>query len=402
MAISQEEARTLADLLPDDLCCDNARQRLLCILTLLRTLTDTEHQLSNADIRLVLHERFPSAAVPSENTIAADVHALAEVGLPDLAVHITPRGYWCERTGLTPAKVRALLNAVQSSRYLTIEQDSELQEDLFGLVSRYQEDDLSGQVHVDQRVRKSYQRVFDTIDVVTRALRLGKKIEFVYSFSDFAGKAHPLSGDDGSDLRVETPIALYYSEDNYYVETYTPTPWRHGMEVLLSRADRMLDARVSELDADRGRKVYDLRRSAKRRMAEGIDMIAGPRRRIFLRVRADATNALYDRFGFGIRFGQFEGTLGAPDATGLALLTIPQAYTFYRWLSGMGRGCVIMEPPGELTLRTGPWAKALAGVSRDELVEDYMAMAEGFVAYLNRAMEPYRSLAGRPPEPDSV
>ena len=389
MAITQDEAATLASLLPDELRCDNARQRLLCVMVVLQTLTDADHPLSNADIRLVLAERFGDKAAPSENTLAADVHAIAESGCLDLCLHVTPSGYWCERRQLTPSKVRMLLNAVQSSRFLTVEQSAELQEDLFSLVSRHQEDDLAGEVHVDQRVRKSYQQVFATIDVVTRAMRLGRQIEFSYTFTNFSSKPRPLPGDNGSTTRVETPIALYFSESNYYLETYTPNPWRHGLEVMVSRVDRIVDARVSEVPADHNRKVYDLRRSARRRMAEGFDMISGPQRLIFFRVRSDAPNVLYDRFGFGLRFGQFEGKLGIPSTTALTLLRVPQAFTFYRWLSSCGTGIIMEEPPSELVLRSGPWSQALRGVTREELVRDHRQMVEGFLAYLDRARSPY-------------
>jgi hypothetical protein len=392
MAITQKDVADLATLLPDDLRCTNARERLLCVMAILRALTDADHLLSNTDLRKILCERFGPDAVPSENTLAADVHAIAECGYPDLRVHVTPRGYWCERTELTPAKVRMMLNAVQASRFLTVGQSAQLQEDLFELVSRHQEDDLAGQVHVDQRVRKDYQQVFETIDVVTRALRLGRKIEFTYTYSDFNSRAHPLDGDNGSPLRVETPIALYFSENNYYVETYTPTPWRHGIEVMLSRADRMVDVRLSQEDAVRSRKVYDLRRSAHRRMAENFDMVSGPQRRIFFRVRSDATNVLYDRFGFGLRFSQLEGVPGEPLSSALTLLRVPQCFTFFRWLAPVSPRIVMCEPPAELVLRSGPWAKALRDVSREELVEDYEEMVQGFLAYLDRARAPY---AGR-------
>lgn len=389
MAITKERAAELADLLPDELSCTNARERLMCVLTMLRALTDASHTLSNADLRLVFEQHFGPNSAPSENTLAADVRALKSCAWLDLELHITPSGYWCERTQLTPPKVRMLLNAVQSSRFLTVAQSAELQEDLLSLVSRHQEDDLAGQVLVDQRVRKTYQQVFNTIDAVTRAINRGRKIEFVYSYSDFAGKAHPLEGDNGKATRIETPIALYFAEGNYYVETYTSAPWRHGIEVTMSRADRMIETRVSSEEADRGRKVYDLRRSAQRRLGEGFSMVSGPMRRIFLRVRSDATNVLFDRFGFGLRFALFEGQQGDPAATSLTLLKVPQAFTFFRWLSSAGQGIVMVEPPSELVLASGPWAKALRGVSRDELIDDHRHMVQGFLDYLDRARAPY-------------
>jgi hypothetical protein len=389
MAITPHEARELAQMLDEGLRCDNARQRLLCVATILQELTDADHPLSNADMRLVIRERFGPDRVPSENTLAADVHALATCGYQDLVVHVTPVGYWCEHTRLSPPKVRLLLNAVQSSRFLTVAQSAELQEDLFVLVSRHQEDDLAGQVHVDQRTRKNYQQVFKTLEVVTRAMNTDRMIEFVYTYSDFNGRAHPLAGDDGATLRIETPLALYYSENNYYVETYTTTPWRHGREVVLSRADRMLDARVSSHPAHRGRVVYDFKRSARRRMDQAFDMVEGPLRRVFFRVRSDATNLLFDRFGFGLRFGCFEGVADDPQATGLTLVQVPQTFTFFRWLASTGGGVVVVEPPSELVLGTGPWTRALKGVSRGELLEDYRNVVQGLLDYLDQARAPY-------------
>ena len=389
MAITAAQAAELADLLPDELSCNNARERLLCLLSMLRTLTDADHALSNADLRLVFAQRFGASSAPSENTLAADVHAIKNCDWLDLRLHITPSGYWCERTQLTPSKVRMLLNATQSSRFLTMAQCAELQEDLFSLVSRHQEDDLAGQVLVEQRVRKSYQEVFDAIDAVTRAINRDRKIEFIYTFTDFVGKAHPLEGDDGNTLRVETPIALYFVGGNYYVETYAATPWRHGIDAMMCRADRMLNTQVSSEKADHNRRVYDLRRSAKRRMEAGLNVADGMRRRIFLRVRSDATNMLFDRFGFGPRFGLFEGPEDDPARTGITLLEVPQTSTFFRWLSSAGQGIVMVEPPSELALTSGPWAKALRSTSRDELLDDYRRMVQGFLDYLDRARAPY-------------
>ena len=389
MALSQEAAEELAELLPDGLSCTDARERLLCVVEVLRTLSDAEHPLSNADIRAVLKARFGPDCAPSENTIAADLRAIAASGCLGLELHTTPVGSWCERSQLTPAKVRLLLNAVQSSRFLTVAQSNELQEDLFDLVSRHQEEDLSGQVHVEQRVRRDYQQVFDTIDAVAQALRKNRKVEFVYTFSGFDGRPHPLAGDDGETLRCETPIALYYMDGNYYVETYSPTPWRHSTSLMLSRADRMLGTRVSDKPADGGRTVYDARRSARRRVQEGFDMVPGALRTVFLRVRSDMTNVVFDRFGFGLKFGQFTGHVGDTTTFGTTVVRVPQVMTFYRWLSAAGDRIVLEEPPNELELRTGPWSKAVRGMSREELLRDYEEMVAAYLAFLDKARSPY-------------
>lgn len=389
MALSEREAADLADLLPDALSCDDARERLLCVAELLATLTDTQHQLSNADIRAVLRARFGEGCAPSENTIAADLHAIASSGCLGLSLHTTPKGTWCERTRLTPTKVRMLLNAVQASRFLTVAQSNELQEDLFGLVSRHQEDDLVGEVHVEQRVRKDYQQVFDAIDVIAHALRENRKIEFTYTYTGFDGKPHPLASDQGELVRHETPIALFFTGGEYTVETYAATPWRHGLHRVMSRVDRMVGVRVSNEPADRCREVYDARRSARRRVSEDVISMPGPVRWIFLRVRGDMTNVFYDQFGYVTKFAEFDGMPGDPSRTGLTLVRAPQSLVFFRWLSAAGAGITVVRPPEELTLRSGPWRRQLEGISREELVQDYEEMVSAFLAYLRRAEAPY-------------
>lgn len=389
MALSTQQAAILAQELPEGMRCGNARERLLCLVVILQRLTDAEHVLSNAELRAVLRSYFGDACAPSENTIASDLRAIDASGCMGLRLHTTPSGVWCENKKLPAAKVRLLLNAVQSSRSLTVEQSAELQEALYDLVSVYQEDGLVTEVHVDQRVRKEHQHVFETIDVVSQAIRQKRKIEFQYTYTNFYGKACVLKGEDGDEWRKETPIALYYSEGNYYVETYSSSPWRHGIQLLRSRADRMLGTRVSTEEAESNRATYNARRSARKRMEQEFNMVDGPQRSVFLRVRADATNVFFDRFGFGSRFGQFEGRIDDPSSTGLTLVTVAQAFSFYRWLSAAGQGIVLSEPPAEMVLRSGPWRHRLKGVSRDELVHDYHHMVEGYLAYLDCARSPY-------------
>jgi len=393
MPLSTREAAELASLLPADLSCTDARMRLLCIGEILRTLSDERHPLSNADIRTILKARFGSSCTPAENTVAADLRALKDSHAFDLAVHVTPSGAWCEQRRLTPANLRLLLNAVQSSRFLTSEQGMELQDALLGLASSYQQDDLMGEVFVDQRVPRTYQQeVLDSCDLIARALRRERKLAFVYTYTGFDGKPHPIEGDDGQVERIETPLALLFSEGNYYLESYAATPWRHDIHIMRSRVDRMIDVRVTDDPADDNEAIRAAQSNVRRRMREGFEMVDGPSRIVFLRVRADATNVMYDRFGYGLRFGQLEGPRGDVDTTALACVRVGQTFTFYRWLSAAREGAIVIaQPPSALELVSGPWKTMLRGISREALQRDYEAMVDGYLAYLDGARAPYLS-----------
>lgn len=389
MAITALEAEQLADMLPDELSCNDSRERLLCLVEILRTLTDEDHALSNADIRTILHARFGSACAPAENTIGADLRAIRDAGCFGLDVHITPAGTWCESRVLSPAKVRMLLNAVQASRFLTAEQSAELQESLFSLVSRFHEEDLEGQVVVERRTRQSYQAVFDICDTIARAIRMGHKIEFNYAYNGFDGKPYFLSSDSGEELRVETPIALLFSENNYYVETYADVPWRHDTHIMNSRVDRMYNVRISEEPATNNADVRAARKSIAQRKRESFDMVDGPKRTIFLRVRADYTNVMLDKFGYGLAYGQFSGKPGDVGTTAVTCVRVGEAFTFYRWLSAAGDGIMLERPRSDMWVSSGPWSKVVGSATLKELRRDYEAVRTGYVDFLNRALAPY-------------
>ena len=128
MTITERTAQELAELLPDNLDCTDARKRLLSLIELLRAVTDYDHPLSNADIRAVLVAKLGEGAAPSENTLNADIQALRKQGVLGYEVHTGTRGTWCENGAFTPASVRLCLNAVQSSRFLTSDQSSDVQD----------------------------------------------------------------------------------------------------------------------------------------------------------------------------------------------------------------------------------------------------------------------------------
>ena len=389
MALTQQEAARLASLLPAGLSCGNARERLLVVAEILRTLTDVDHALSNADIRAIIRAAFGERATPAENTLAADIRAIAHAGALGLEVSVGPAGVRACRTSPSPSKVRLLLNAVQAARFLTYEQAADLQGDLLGLVSRHEEESLTGEVFVERRVRSAQVEVFDTLDVVARAMKRGKKIEFTYVYMDFEGRPQPLAGDAGETTRRETPIALYYSEGNYYVETYTTRPWRHGLRLIVCRADRMVATVMSAEPADAGPEVDQIRATTRERLQSSIDMISGERRRIFLRVRAEATNIFFDRFGYAHEFCCHIGRIGDPDCSALTMLEVPPTVTFFRWLASISPLIVLEEPPSDLSLSTEPLAHVVRGVPRASLVADYHAVKDAFMAYLDRARAPY-------------
>jgi len=389
MAITASEAAELADRLSDELSCDNARMRLLCITELLCRLTDRDHPLTNSDIRAILVEQFGEGCAPAENTIIGDIHALRDSGFLGLEVHVTPSGTWCESSRLSPDEVQLLLNAVQSSRILTQRQSAGLQGSLLDLVSCWQEDELDGEVFVDQRGREKYQHIFKVNAEIARAIRLDRKIEFEYTYTGFDRKPHALADEAGKTLRVETPVALIYADGKYYMESYSSSPWRGHPKLIASRTDRMFDVRVSEERAEHNVDTREARNSVRKRLRESFEMVGGTSRILFLRVAANMTNVMFDTFGYDLRFAHFSGEADDVETTAVTCVKVADSFTFYRWLSSAGDRIVIEKPLNDMWVRVGAWDKIVGDTPIAQLQEDYKATVEAYLAYLDRARAPY-------------
>ena len=388
MAITATEAAALAERLPKDLAIMDSRTRLLCVVEIMLGLTDKQHHLSNADIRAILEAKFGPEGSTAENTISGDLKALGASGCLGLQLHTSPTGSWVERTEFTPADIRLLVNAVQSCRFLTTAQATRLQDGLCRLASCYQVDDLLDDVHVDQRVPKSYQHVFDACNVISEALRLHRKIEFEYTYTGFDGNAVALPGENGDTLRVETPISLIYGDGNYFMESYADPIWRHS-HLTQSRVDRMINVRVSDQPADRSKEIRQLRASSARRLRESFAMVPGEPRILFLRVRSDMTNVMFDTFGFGLKFEHFDGPIGDVATTAVTCVRVADTFTFYRWLCSAGNRIVLEYPKSETWVRCAAWKGIVGTAKLADLRRDYEETKAAYVAFLQRAIEPY-------------
>lgn len=418
MALSQYDVEEFASLLPQGLSCDNPRERLLCIVEILKRFSDERYPLSNASIRAILEERFGEA--PAENTVGGDLRALTNNCFAGIQIRKADRnrGFWCERSDFTTADVHLLLNAIRSSHTLTMRQSKRLQDGLLDLVSIYQEDDLDGTVFVDERMQPEDKKVFRTVQTIFRAMKEGRRVHFQYSYVSMSnarggskGKhmagGHErciLSDDDGNTWRDETPLAVAYIGGNYYVETYSSKKWRGYSTVQRLRVDRMVSTRVSDTPMERGKEVKKAKTDAEARLRhEGANTKKG--RYLFLRTRSDRSNFMFDRFGFDLQFDQFEGEAGDPASTALAMVHISEPFMFYRWLTAAGDGVVMVEPPLPAVLLSSPWQdllRALLGSAEigndwqrlmERLNRDHSKTVEEYLAYLDRARGPYEGLA---------
>ncbi len=388
----------MAEMLPGSLGMqDDARSRLLCTLGILMQYTDSDHGLTAAEIRDVLESRCESGKRPSEPSILADIKALSENGLPAIDIERPTRGksdgFKCTKAFLTNAQTRLLINIVRTCKFITLDECRQLCEALESLVSVYQQDRIVGEVYVDERPRPSEPDIFQAADVATQSIELGRKMGFEYCYYGLDGKEHLLPAPDGGYEFRETPIALIFSNGNYYLETWPESPNEDLPRKHFSRRlDRIRNPRVLDADAERNKKIDALKRSVPRRISQTFDMYGdGTERCLFLKVDALASNNVLARFGYACKFENI-ATDDAGNEYGYLLVAVQLSPTFYRWLCGFGSMVQVARPVNELWVRSGSWAKNPASKrSFESLVADFEAATQGYVRHLKEALSPYEA-----------
>lgn len=110
-------------------------------------------------------------------------------------------------------------------------------------------------------------------------------------------------------------------------------------------------------------------------------MFGGTPRTIFLKVRADKTNEMFDTFGFDLAYDLLEGTPQDKDSTKITCIEVGETATFFRWLAGTQGGVQIVKP-STTYLSKSAWSDLTRGKSLSLLEEDYESMRRAFKEYL--------------------
>lgn len=134
----------------------NSKLKLLCIQRMLEEETDADHGLSMAEIIQRLAEEGIAA---ERKSIYRDLEILREFGLDIKTYQRNPVEYAIEHRDFTLSELMLMVDAVASSKFLTVRQANILLANIKSLASLSQQQKLDRSIHVEGRIR-SKQSVF--------------------------------------------------------------------------------------------------------------------------------------------------------------------------------------------------------------------------------------------------
>ena len=149
--------------------------------------SDEEHPISLQTMLAEL-ERWDISA--ERKSIYDDMAQLAELGLDVQHRGGKDGGWFVGERDFELAELKLLVDAVQSSRFLTEKKSAALIKKLAGLASVHQAKQLQRQVYVDRRIKTMNESIFYSVDKLHAAISAQNAILFKFMWQYFFCFSH--------------------------------------------------------------------------------------------------------------------------------------------------------------------------------------------------------------------
>lgn len=316
--------------------------KLLYLLDYLRRETDAEHPAAVGDIISYLDTVGISA---ERKSIYDDINRLCEYGYDIERAHDVRAGYYMASGSFEQAELKLLVDAVQSSKFITERKSRALIRKLESLTSRYNASALERQVFVMGRNKTENGAVVYSIDALHEAIAREKRITFKYF--DINLKKEKVYRHSGALYEV-SPWALIWDDENYYLVACDSA----SGEMRHYRVDKMAYIRITDKPRLGREKYNDLDMASLTKRTFG--MFSGEDTRVTLECDVSLAGMIFDRFGTDV----VTNDMGNGSFT--VAVQVSLSPNFYSWVACFNGRMRVSAPESAVTGYTVFLEKALA------------------------------------------
>lgn len=300
--------------------------KLLYIIKLLTENTDENHPVSTAEIIAYLE----SNGIHSERkSIYDDIEKLCDFGYDIIQVHSRlGGGYYMAGREFELAELKLLVDAVQSSRFITTRKSRSLIKKLEQMAGKHDAGKLQRQVYVAGRIKTENESIYYSIDNIHRAIQENKQIEFQYLDWNLKKELVPRIGS----RKQVSPWALIWREENYYLAAYDS-----GDGIMKHyRVDKMGHVKVLK-DAREGMDQF-AKVDPAMYANQIFGMFSGTEETVTLQFPNRLVGVVLDRFG------READIRPMTDRVFRIRVKVAVSGQFFGWLAGIGREAVVVSP----------------------------------------------------------
>ena len=240
-------------------------------------------------------------------------------------------------------EVKLLIDAIQSSKFITERKSNELIKKVKGLVSRHQAAQLQRQVYVHGRIKTMNESIYYNVDTIHAAIAGNNRVSFQYCGWYTSKKLVPLN--EGKYFEA-SPWAMTWDDEYYYMVAFD----YYEEKIKHYRVDKM--AKISILQEPRGGKdlfqSFDMAAYSKM----NFGMFHGEIKKVHISFPDYMVGVFIDRFGKDISIHP------AGDRRSEIAVNVAVSKQFFGWIASLGRW-VKIEAPSEVVEEMRQFAEKL-------------------------------------------
>ena len=305
----------------------NQKLKLIYLIKIMLEKTDENHGIMMPEIMSALKEYGITA---ERKSIYADFEAMNELGF-----EVVGEGsgksftYRVVSRQFEVAELKLLVDAIQSSKFITARKSNELIKKLESLVSMHEAKQLQRQVYVSGRIKTMNESIYYNVDEIHAAIGLNKKIRFQYFQWNIKKEEELRRG--GSFYEI-SPWALSWDDENYYLIGFDS----EENKIKHYRVDKMLKISYME-EAREGRELFDkFDMGAYSRKSFG--MFGGEEQYVKLEFHNSLVGVVIDRFGKDIMI------IPSDENHIRVNVNVAVSDQFFGWVFGLGEEVQILGP----------------------------------------------------------
>ena len=303
------------------------KMKILYLMKILLEDTDREHILNASELCDRMQSRYSMAC--NRKTIYGDVERLRTFGIRVEQVKGDRQGYFISEREFSLPELKLLVDAVQSSKFITKNGSEELIRKLEKLTSRENARKLRRQVFIINRTKTVNEAALHSVDLIHEAMSDNRQIRFHYC--EWNVKKELVPRRNGMIYEI-SPWALTWDDENYYLVGYEESTDK----IKHYRVDKMQDMEISEKGRAGQDKFQNFDLAAFSRKTFG--MFGGQDTNVTLSCENRLIGVVIDRFGRDLMI------VPKTDGTFRAHVVVTVSPQFFGWVTGIGSGMKIAGP----------------------------------------------------------
>ncbi len=305
----------------------NQKLKLYYLSQIMLERTDDEHMITMPEIKAALEAYGVTA---DRKSLYDDIEALKVLGI-DVIGEKVGRNFYYHVGGkqFEIAELKLLVDAIQSSKFITEKKSHELIKKITSLASRYEADQLKRQVVVQGRVKTMNESIYYFVDDIHKAIADNKQIRFEYMKWNLQKKMEP----HREEPYVVSPWALTWDDENYYLIAHD----EEAGKIKHFRVDKIKKIEILNKKRE-GRDEFE-----KFNLAEyskmSFGMFGGEKTKVRIAFKNDYVGILIDRFGKDIPIMTSKEKGWSETQVDVAV-----SEQFFGWVFGLGKNVKIVGP----------------------------------------------------------